>query len=63
MRAPADALVGRRMVVAQRMDKKEQFAKHLLGLNQSFHDWLKSQVEDDASLDLSAGFQVLVCAS
>ncbi|RYG69549.1 hypothetical protein EON64_02410 [archaeon] len=45
------------MVVAQRKDKKELFAKHLVSLNKSFHSWLKEQVAADPYADLSDGFQ------
>jgi hypothetical protein len=46
------------MVTAQRSDKKEQFAKHLITLNKSFHSWLKDQVAADPCADLAEGFQV-----
>lgn len=56
-RATPNTLATRRMVVAQRKDKKEAFAKHLVTLNKSFHAWLKAQVDADPAADLSDGFQ------
>ncbi len=46
------------MVSIRKNSKKEQFAKHLLGLNTSFFNWLKEQIAQDGAADLSAGFQV-----
>eukprot|EP01031_Cornospumella_fuschlensis_P043807 gene43807-53571_t len=56
-KATPNTLASRRMVVAQRKDKKELFARHLVSLNKSFHSWLKEQIAADPYADLSDGFQ------
>lgn len=48
------------MVSIQKISKKQQFAKHLLGLNKSFYSWLREQIAQDSAADLSAGFQVFL---
>lgn len=58
MRANSSTIASRKIVTAQRTNKKEQFAKHIFALNKSFSDWLKEQISIDAVADLSDGFQV-----
>eukprot|EP01039_Chlorochromonas_danica_P000336 gene336-360_t len=57
VRATPNTLASRRIVTAQRKDKKEQFAKHLVSLNKNFYSWLREQIAADACVDLSDGFQ------
>ncbi len=57
-RATPNTMAARRIVVAQRTNKKEEFAKHILALNQSFHAWFKEQIGIDPTAQLTDGFQV-----
>lgn len=56
-RATPRTLASRRIVIAQRADKKEQFAHHIETLNTCFYEWMKSQVTADPYADLTDGFQ------
>jgi hypothetical protein len=38
--------------------KRAAFAKHIQGLNQSFYDYIKAQIRNDAESNLTDGFQV-----
>jgi hypothetical protein len=60
VRATPHTLASRRKVVAHRAPKKEQFAKHISALNKSFYKWLQEQVSNDASCDMTNGFQVRI---
>lgn len=51
-------MASRRIVSATHSGKKEQFAKHIQALNQSFHDWFHDQMKTDPAADYSDGFQV-----
>jgi len=57
-RAGPEALALRRKAAtSQRVDKKEEFARHIETLNVSFYDWFKEQVGKDGAADLQAGAQ------
>lgn len=56
-RATPATLAARRIVVASRPAKKHQFATHINALNRQFYKWMKEQIESDASVDLTSGFQ------
>lgn len=45
------------MVYSQKNNKKEQFAKHIEILNESFYNWINEQLQLDVYNDLTAGFQ------
>ena len=55
-------MASRRIVSALHLGKKEQFAKHIQALNQSFHDWFHEQMKIDPAADYTDGFQVCVYA-
>jgi hypothetical protein len=57
-RATPNTLAARRMVVAQRPAKKEEFAKHIKALNALFYDWLQREITGNPCCDLTDGFQV-----
>ncbi|KAJ1401107.1 regulator of chromosome condensation like protein putative [Ochromonadaceae sp. CCMP2298] len=56
-RATPNTLAARRMVVAQRPAKKEEFAKHIKALNALFYDWLQREIAGNPCCDLTDGFQ------
>lgn len=57
-KASPSTMASRRIVSALHLGKKEQFAKHIQALNQSFHDWFHEQMKSDPSADYTDGFQV-----
>eukprot|EP01038_Epipyxis_sp_PR26KG_P006020 gene6020-8290_t len=56
-KATPSTLASRRMVTANRVDRKAEFAKHIQVLNKSFYDWFQAQFKADPCAELDDGFQ------
>ena len=57
-RATPNTLASRRIVSAHRVDKKQEFIRHIKSLNRSLADWFKEQVANDAAANLRDCAQV-----